>query len=323
MKRQSNSVLIVMNLQPEQDTEHARHLDTLASDGIDIFLLARGNLRGAVIHGTHMLNAMRRNHQLGIMESLILGHGYLATALVGSQLKEHGRVILSIDCSGPVQGMNVEATARGEVRGYLKNSTILIEEELESFDTGPFIGVGILSLTRHLERQKQPFTGQVLVEYGSIARDLANYYVQSEQTPTAFNLSVQFDAAGRISGAGGLFVQAIPGAHDEEKERAQELVEELPSLGRLFADRHTGADVVHRQFAALEPEIVGTREASFFCACSKERFARFIAGMSDQELDDLEANGPFPVTTVCHNCNSTYEFTKAEVHELAARHRKP
>lgn len=310
-----------MNLQPERDAEQSEHLDSLASDGMDVFLLARGNLRGAIIHGSHMLNAMRRNHQLGIMESLILGHAYLATALVSSQLKEHGRVVLSIDCSGPIQGINVEATARGEVRGYLKNPEIVIEEELDSFDTGPFIGAGILSLTRHLERQKQPFTGQVLVEFGSIAKDLANYYVQSEQTPTAFNLSVQFDDQGRIRGAGGLFVQAIPGAHDEEKEEAQRLVEQLPSLGRMFAERHTGPDIVHREFAALEPDIVGTREASFFCHCSKERFARFIAALSDHELDDMKANGPFPVRTVCHNCNSVYEFTKDELTELAARHR--
>lgn len=310
-----------MHVEPEHDSEQAEHLESLASDGIDVFLLSGGNLRGAIIHGTGMLNAMRRNHRLGIMESLILGQAYLATALVGSQLKEHGRVVLSIDCSGPIGGLNVEATARGEVRGYLKNTHIPIEEELESFDTGPFIGAGILSLTRHLERQKQPFTGQVLVEFGSIARDLANYYVQSEQTPTAFNLSVQFDGDGRIRGAGGLFVQAIPGARDEEKEEAQQLVERLPSLGRLFSERHTGTDLVHREFASLHPDIVGTREASFFCHCSKERFARFIAAMSDAELQDLEAHGPFPVRTVCHNCNSAYEFTQEEISELAARHR--
>ena len=38
-----------------------------------------------------------------------------------------------------------------------------------------------------------------------------------------------------------------------------------------------------------------------------------------KDLEDLAANGPFPLKTTCHNCNSVYEFTQDEVKSLLAK----
>jgi hypothetical protein len=37
---------------------------------------------------------------------------------------------------------------------------------------------------------KNPFTGQVILKNGNLAKDLAYYYLESEQIPTAFRLGI-------------------------------------------------------------------------------------------------------------------------------------
>jgi molecular chaperone Hsp33 len=60
----------------------------------------------------------------------------------------------------------------------------------------------------------RPFTGKVMMAHGSLAKDLAHYYLTSEQISTSFSLSVKFDNQGDVAAAGGMFLQAMPDAED-------------------------------------------------------------------------------------------------------------
>lgn len=305
-----------MIAQPIRDTSLREHIDGIAQDGVDIFLLKDGQVRGSVVHATRMVNQMRQNHTLGIIETLILGHAYIAAALLTAQIKGGDKIRLSINCDGPAKGLSVESRATGQVRGYLHRVPIPVEAPPESFDLAPFIGGGSLSVTKELEVAKHPFTGEIALEEGSIARDLARYFLYSEQTHTAFNLSVKFDTEGRVIGAGGIFLQALPGADEETLSTVEDTLRELPSIGESFAEGRTGVTIVKERFGDFEPDLIGTRNAEFYCGCSKERFGRFIGKISMEELESIREEGPFPLKTTCHNCNSTYTFSKEEIEEI-------
>ena len=305
-----------MRLHEIQDDTLNQHLDDISRDGMDVFLLNEGSVRGAVLNGTQLVNQMRANHGIGVLETLLLGHAYLAAGLLTSQMKSKDRMSLSFQGDGPVGGITVESNVDGEVRGYLRNDSIELDEPLESFDTAPFIGSGFLSVTRFPQGAYVPYTGQVELEYQSIAKDLANYFLRSEQTPTAFNLSIQFDEDGRVTGAGGLMVQAMPDATEDTRVELEEIIQDLPSLGQLFASGDTTARVVHNHFGEFSPEIVGTRGVEFSCPCSRERFSRFLVALGPEELADIQENGPLPLKTTCWNCGSTYEFSAEAVADL-------
>ena len=194
-----------------------------AKDRLHNFLLADGSVRGVIINGTRMVNEMRANHELGILETLVLGRAYLGVGLMSADLKGNDRISIKIECSGPIKGVIVEANAFGEVRGFLENVPIPINRPMENFDLSPFFGAGFLSVIRMIEDAKQPFTGQIALEYGNIAQDLANYFLKSEQIPTAFNLSIKYDKSGEVTGAGGLFLQAMPGSEDALAAELEEL----------------------------------------------------------------------------------------------------
>ena len=290
------------------------------ADGMETFILYRNKkddaVRGAVLHATQLVNEMRGAHELGILESLILGQSYMGALLMTRSLKGRGRLTLDIGCAGPVRGVSVEADASGDVRGYLKQTPIPLEGPLESFDTAPFFGPGILTVSRFPDGSTKGFSGNVDLQYGNIGQDIANYYLVSEQTRTSVSLSIKFDRQGRITGAGGLFIEALPGASDGLLKDIEERISSMGSLGESFASGTGRSRLIEETFAGYSPVFLEKRPVRFSCACSRERFKSFLGSMQYNELADMAKEGPFPVVTVCHNCNTRYEFSREEMQEL-------
>jgi molecular chaperone Hsp33 len=293
-------------------------LEASSRDRLYSFFLDFGGIRGALVHATRMVNEMRANHELGTVETLLLGHAYIASSLMTANLKGGDRVNIRVDCSGPAKGLSVEANAFGEVRGYLIENPIPVDHSPETFELRELLDRGILSVTRFLERARQPFTGQVQLQHGTLAEDLSHYYLVSEQTPSAFTFSVQFDPSGEVTGAGGLFLQVMPGTEESKVATLETILRQMPSLGRLFAEQLPAEQLLRERFADLSPILLAKRRIAFMCHCSKSRFRRFMAALPQEELAEILESGPFPVVTTCFNCNSEYDFRRAEIEELLA-----
>jgi molecular chaperone Hsp33 len=293
-------------------------LKASAKDKIYRFVMADGMIKGAVVHATRMVREMRANHETGLLETLVLGQAYIAASLICSGLKgKNDRISIAIECSGPVKGLDVEANVYGEVRGCLKTPRIEVENPEEINGMAKLFGAGFLTVTQYLENSDAPYSGQVALEYGSIAEDLANYYLVSEQIPSGFILSASFDDREEVKGAGGIFLQAMPGADLEKVGAAEKMMLEIASLGERFGKGETPEEIIAATFATLNPKILDSSRVEFFCRCSKERMAGYLRGLPPADRMDLLENGPFPLTIHCHNCNSAYEFDREELLPLA------
>ncbi len=339
--------------EPIDDRELLGRLSNGETDGITTFTLGRpegiagGEARGAIVSTSRLVNEMRANHGLGILETLILGQAYSAALLMASGLKEKDRIGISIDCDGPAGGLSVEARQLEEnaanggtaavsgssietapaiaVRGYLLEDHIPIAAPLNSLDTAPFIGKGTLTVSRLLEGFTQPFTGSVPLKTGRLAEDISAYYLESEQTRSAFSLSVKFDRQGRAIAAGGLYIQAMPGADEDFIGRVEAALLGSGSLGKRLAAGVKRADILASIFGpggSMGLTIRGLRPAVFNCPCSKASLRGILAASNKDLLDDLAAHGPFPVQLLCHNCGSTYDFSRDEINAIAAERRR-
>ena len=305
-------------MQPKLFLSHDRkaRLKAAANDKLYRFFLADGSVRGAVLNGWLMVNDMRAAHDLGILETTVLGRAFLATGLMSGSLKGSERIVVQIDCSGPIKGLVAECNAFGEVRGYLKAVPITVDKPLRDFNLSPFFGAGILSVTRYLRDAKQPFTGQVILQYGNIAQDLAFYYLTSEQIPSAFNLSIHFDPEGRVTGAGGLFLQAMHDAEETVIKRLEKRVPEMPSISLALSRGATPQEIVTEAFAEFNPRFLDERRVEFMCHCNLEKVRAMLAMLPVQDLQEMMTNGPFPVEIRCHNCNSPYQFNQESLREI-------
>ena len=285
-------------------------------DRLHHFMLANGSIRGVIANGTRMINEMRANHELGILETLVLGRAYLGVCLMAADLKSQDLISLRIDCSGPIKGLVAESNAFGDVRGYLKTVPIPIEKPLEDFDLSTLFGQGTLTVTKNIQDAKQPFTGQVILKYGNIAQDLANYYLESEQVPSAFNLSIKYDQTGNVTGAGGLFLQAMPEADDQMTEDLEKKVKYLPSLGIIFSDEDDPKAVIKKSFGQYSPQFLAERRIEFMCHCNRERIRGYLSFISLDEIEDILKKGPFPLETRCHYCNTIYSFSRQDMEKI-------
>lgn len=298
---------------PINDAELEARLGAMAADGMTIFLLGDGALRGAFFHGTHFVNRMRAQHRLGVLETLVLGQASLAGALLIPTMKGRDRAVFRYDTNGPAAGFSVEADSTGFVRGFLLQDPIPVDGPLESWDLAPFFGDGTLTVTRFPEGRTEPMNGVVEIKHRNIAKDLAEYFLRSEQTKTAFNTGIQFDKEGRVIGAGALYLQTMPGADEELVLAAEQAFAAAPSLGAWFAEGGDRDDVIHGLFRGMKPASVLERSVVYDCPCSREGFAAHLARLDRRELEEFSTTGPDPLEIVCHNCGSVYRYSRDEI----------
>ena len=301
------------------NAELIQHLASLPDDGREVFLLHGGQVRLTAIAATTLINQMRANHDLGLLETYVLGQAYLSAGILASTVKERDRVQLNIECGGPIAGVYTEAWANGAVRGYLKHNPIPLEKPLESLDLNELYGPGFLTITRILEGRKQPFSGQVMMQYGDLAKDLAFYFSQSEQTPTLIILSIHFDQQGNVDGSGAIFIQAMPGCDEETLAQLEDLSATLPSLGSSLASGESVKHFVEAHYAPFGVQYLERQEVTFSCPCSREQYETYLAQLDKAEQDDILAHGPFPLELVCLNCNTHYHFSEDALKTLFER----
>ncbi len=292
------------------------------------FLMADDQIKGVVVHATRMVKEMQANHDLGPLETLVLGQAYIAAALISAPLKGRDRIAMNIQCSGPIKGLDVEANAFGEIRGYLKANPIEVENPERIKRLSTLYGAGFLSVTRYIEDANRPYTGQIALVHGAIAEDLAEYFLTSEQIPSGFSLGVAFDENENITGAGGIFLQALPGARPDNVARAETMIRAINALGHCFApdqsDQSDQADqagqtpesIIKTAFADLSPRFLDNSRVEFYCRCAKERMAGYLKNLPEEDRADILVNGPFPLELRCHHCNSVYRFSQKELASL-------
>ena len=315
------------------DADLQKYLDTLEADGLKVFTAANGRIRGAIFHGTRFVNQLRAQHNLGILETYILGQASLCAAMSIPMMKDKEHVVIKYEGIGPVQGYSVEADSTGYVRGYLYNDHIPVKSELEDWTLTPFMGPGSFTFSRVHKDDKYPQSSTVDVDGDNIAKDFATYFAQSEQINTAFNSSIQFDKQGRVIGAGAMYIQVMPktggtagdgggtDSHAEESIEEEKLLtgvenafKACPSLGLLYSEKEVDSeDIVIGLFREFSPVITVTRDIIFDCPCSEDKFINYLKTLPPQQLKEMLEDSNQSIQIECRNCGSVYHISKEDL----------
>ena len=311
-----------------EDKELNEFLQTLEEDKLRIFTMAEGRVRGALFHGTRFVNQLRAQHNLGILETYILGQASLCGALTIPMMKDMEHTAIKFEGNGPAQGYSVEASSTGFVRSFLFNEHIQLDKPLESWDLNPFLGEGTITFSRIHKDDKYPQSSTVEVNSGNIATDFATYFAQSEQINTAFNSSIQFDKQGRVIGAGAMYLQIMPktggtakvgsqvDSHAEETAEDEDLLRRVenafkacPSLGLLYSEKQVDSeDIIIGLFREFSPTISLTRDVIFDCKCNEEYYINYLRTLPKEQIEDIKKNGRDPLEIICRNCGSIYKI---------------
>lgn len=165
---------------------------------------------------------------------------------------------------------------------------------------------------------KQPFSGRVSLVSGEIAEDLASYYLKSEQIPSLVSLGVLVSPDLSIKAAGGLLVQALPGADSSLLKNIEANILSMAAISELMKNNDSLEDILALVFEGIPYMVVGEQPLAFKCNCSSRRLAMVLAGFPMEEIYDIYKNEG-KLELICNFCNEVYCFQPEEIDALKSK----
>ena len=177
------------------------------SDYIVRAISTDGLVQAAAICSRELTERARQIHHASPVATAALGRALAGASMMGNALKGQGASLtLQIKGGGPL------GTVLAVSRGYVANPQVdLPLRDDGKLDVGGAVGgEGTITVIKDLH-MKEPYVGTVDLMGGEIAEDIAGYFVESEQIPTACALGVLVDRDHSVKAAGGYLIQLRAG----------------------------------------------------------------------------------------------------------------
>lgn len=259
---------------------------------------------------TNTCQTARDLHDLSPISTILMGRLITAIAMMSTELKDtNSELSLRIDSDQPLRGALTIINGSGDIKGYAFEPKLLIDEPKDNFLPGKFLLPGTLSIIKSYQ-SRRPYSGHIELISGDLAEDIAYYYQQSEQIPTAVNLGILIDPQARVRAAGGFMIQQMPGADLNLADRIVSNLNATPNVSDLM-DMGMDIPAILDRFVLKDVEwkMLDTKEVRYKCNCSKERFAAAMCLLGRAELESMNEG----ISPVCHYCSTSYVFSQQDI----------
>ena len=278
-----------------------------------------GLIKVSAVSTRDLTERARQIHKTLPVATAALGRLLAGTSMMGNALKEEAASLtLQIKGGGPLGTLLAVSDHEGNVRGTVENPAVDIPlREDGKLDVGEAVGnQGTLTVIRDL-RMKEPYVGSVGLLWGEIAEDIALYFVESEQIPTACGLGVLVDRDQSVLSAGGYLVQMLPGAGEETAEQLEASLRAAKPVTELLRADPDPEALLRAALPGLELEILEKRPVEYRCDCSRERMERALISLGREELRAMIAEQGGAELT-CRFCDNVQTFSREDLEALLA-----
>lgn len=273
-----------------------------------------GQFKISVVKTTTVVQTAKENHNLSLLNSVLLGRTLTAAMLLASELKGEERIRLTLEGNGPVGMLVAEANRAGEIRGYSQNPRAELNYDKVGVSIGSGLGLGLLTVSKTLYNEAEPRTSTIQLVEGDVISDMAHYMAQSEQVLSAFLLDVSLKDNGDINQAGGILIQRMPEADESTMATLQESLSSFPAISKLFDSGHYIDEVMEQAAQPFSVKELDRQPVHFFCRCNPKRFKSALSMLSYDDLKEMKDESQ---EIVCHFCGTRHTFSKYELRELA------
>ena len=276
-----------------------------------------GLVKATAVTGRDLVERARNIHTLLPMATAALGRALLGASMMGDMLKEEeGSLTLQIKGGGPLGTILAVSDCGGNVRGYVQNPQVeLMEKYQGKLDVGAAVGQdGTLTVIKDIGL-KEPYVGSIGLFSGEIADDLAMYFVESEQIPTACDLGVLVGLDQSVTAAGGYLIQLLPGASEDMISRIEAGVHAMGSVSRALSGGLDGEGLLRAVLQGFELEILEKHPVEYRCYCSRDRVTRALISMGRKDLSELiRDQGKAELT--CQFCDQVYRYSREDLEKI-------
>ena len=276
-----------------------------------------GYVQAVAVSTRDLTERARQIHKTLPVATAALGRALAAASMMGNALKGDGAsVTLQIKGGGPLGTVLAVSDNEGNVRGTVDNPAVDLPLRPDGkLDVGAAVGSeGTLTVVRDLN-MKEPYVGSVGLLGGEIAEDLAAYFVESEQIPTACGLGVLVDRDQSVLAAGGYLIQLMPGAGEDVITKVEGGVMAAGSVTGLLRKNDDPEAILREVLSDFELEILETSPIEYRCYCSRERMERALISLGPDQLQSLiEEQGSAELS--CQFCDNVQTFTREQLQGL-------
>src|SRR5438270_2388168 len=178
---------------------------SIPDDLVGAFQIEGEPVRGRLARLGPAIHEILTGHAYPEPVANLLGEACALAALVGSNLKFDGRLIVQAQGSGPVRYVVADYDTSGGLRGYCRFDPDEVAKASEGFarpGARSLLGDGVFIMTVDQGADMDRYQGVTAIEGETLALCAEQYFAQSEQTPTRVLLAVG-PADGQASGGGG------------------------------------------------------------------------------------------------------------------------
>ncbi len=279
-------------------------------DLVGAFQIEGEPVRGRVTRLGPAIDEILRGHDYPEPVANLLGEACALAALVGSNLKFDGRLIVEARGAGPVRYVVADYDTSGGLRGYCRFDPAEVEAVSQGFlrpGARTLLGEGVFMMTVDQGSDMDRYQGMTSIDGETLALCAEQYFAQSEQTPTRVRLAVGREETGWR--AGGFLIQYIA-ADDARGDTLEAWVRTQAFFETLGEDELLDTDLssdrlLFRLFHEDGVRVFGSKPLRAFCRCNQERIVTVLKSFDRAEREDMvEDDGKIHVT--CEYCSRVY-----------------
>ena len=276
-----------------------------------------GLIKAAAVSGAGFAEQARQIHHLTPVATAALGRTLSAASIMGEALKEDAASLtLRIRGGGPLGTVLAVSDHQGNVRGWVENPDVNLPLRPDGkLDVGGAVGSdGTLTVIRDL-RMKEPYTGSVNLLSGEIAEDIAAYFSESEQIPTACALGVLVNRDQSVLAAGGYMIQLLPGAPENLIEKIEKSVYKSGPVTGILRDNPDPEYLLKTVLSDFDVKFFSRVPVEYRCDCSRRRMESALIALGKKDLKNL-MDEQENITLSCQFCGKSQTFTRENISQI-------
>ena len=286
-------------------------------DAILPFQIDSKNLRGRFARIEKVTSDTLKNHHFPDAVCALLIEALLLTILIGEMIKIRWRLSLQIRGNGSIKLLATDYYAPREsgkparVRAYADYDKDAKHLNLES---------GLFAITIDQGKKMEPYQGITPIIEGSLSKSAENYFFQSEQIKTFFDLNItkkHGEKNGKNWSASGFMLQALPADNDNAlvddqswNSLKRRIIEQTKDyLIRGDFDQYRFLDNI---FQTSTLTVFKETKLKFGCSCKRKTLLYTLAKYPKDQLEEM-SNNQKKILADCQFCGKKFQFFLQEI----------
>ncbi|MEZ4873017.1 MAG: Hsp33 family molecular chaperone HslO [Bdellovibrionales bacterium] len=268
-----------------------------------------GGFRACYVDGTQAVGQLQSLQNSYPLASIAVGRAMMGAGLMAIMLDDdEGRISVHFNGDGPLGTVFGEANYKGQMRGYCTHPQLQLPYvPSKPLSLGKAIGHGPLTVVRTSKKFAEPQQGVVQIQSGEIAEDLTFFMTASYQIPSAIVLGVGVNEYGRVTSAGGLYVEMMPDADEDSIVQIESNLKQAPAITELVKNHLNVQEIFEVYFKGFDDlkNLECDAIAEFRCQCNQHRFETSLQLFPLEELVEMQTKNE-PIQAHCEFCGKRY-----------------